>query len=226
MRILVIEDHPKMAAALQSGLKEHGFAVDTAHTGYEGEDLAAAGVYDLILLDLMLPDRDGLEVCRNLRRRKLSAKILMLTALGSTEDKVGGLDSGADDFLTKPFEFEELLARVRALLRRGDATEARVLKYDDLELDLYTRVARRGDKVVQLSNREFALLEYLMRHPDRVLSRAQICAKVWDLNFEPTSNVVDAYISALRKKLDRGFERELIQTVTGAGYRIGSPVNL
>jgi len=224
MRILVIEDHPKMAAALQSGLKAHGFAVDVAHAGYEGEGMAASGVYDLVILDLMLPDRDGIELCRDLRRRKTTAKILMLTALSSTKDKISGLDSGADDFLTKPFEFEELLARVRALLRRGDASEARVLKYDDLELDLYTRVARRGDQSVELSNREFALLEYLMRHPDRVLSRAQICSKVWDLNFEPTSNVVDAYISSLRKKLDRGYERELIQTVTGAGYRLGAPV--
>lgn len=221
MRILLVEDSPKMAAALNQGLKSHGFAVDTAHTGFEGEDLAASGVYDAVILDLMLPDRDGIEVCRNLRRRGVNVKILMLTALSSTDDKVQGLDAGADDYLIKPFEFEELLARIRALLRRGEASEARYLRYDDLELDLYTRGAKRAGNAIELSNREFSLLEYLMRNPNRVLSRTQIGEKVWDMNFEPTSNVVDVYISSLRRKMDRGFSKEVIHTVKGMGYRFG-----
>jgi DNA-binding response OmpR family regulator len=221
MRVLVIEDNPKMATAIQSGLREHGQAVDIAHTGHEGEDMAATGVYDLVLLDLMLPDCDGVEVCRNLRRRGVKAKILVLTALSTTEDKVTGLDAGADDYLSKPFQFEELLARTRALVRRGEASEARHLRYEDLELDLYSRVAKRGGQTVELSNREFSLLEFLMRNPGRVLSRTQIGEKVWDMNFEASSNVVDVQVSALRRKVDRGFPQELIHTVKGVGYRFG-----
>ncbi|QKK07635.1 MAG: response regulator transcription factor [Planctomycetota bacterium] len=221
MRILVIEDNPKMAAGIERGLRENGYAVDVSHSGFEGEDLAASGNYDAIILDLMLPDRDGVEVCRNLRRRSIAVKILMLTALSGTDDKVSGLDAGADDYLTKPFEFEELLARLRALFRRGEASEGRTLRCDDLELDLYSRRATRGDCSVELSNKEFGLLEYLMRNQDRVLSRTQIGEKVWDMNFEPDSNVIDVYISTLRKKVDRGHERELIHTVKGAGYRFG-----
>jgi DNA-binding response OmpR family regulator len=221
MRILVIEDNPKMAAGIQRGLRENGYAADVSHSGFEGEDLAAGNLYDAVVLDLMLPDRDGVEVCRNLRRRSVKAPVLMLTALSGTEDKVNGLDAGADDYLTKPFEFEELLARLRALLRRGEATEGRTLRCEDLELDLYTRRATRADASVELSNKEFALLEYLMRNPNRVLSRMQIGEKVWDMNFEPGSNVIDVYVSSLRKKVDRGFERELIHTVKGAGYRFG-----
>jgi len=221
MRILVIEDNPKMAAGIERGLRENGYAVDVCHSGFEGEDLAAGGNYDAVILDLMLPDRDGVEVCRNLRRRSVAVKVLMLTALSGTDDKVSGLDAGADDYLTKPFEFEELLARLRALFRRGEASEGRTLRCDDLELDLYSRRATRGDCTVELSNKEFGLLEYLMRNPDRVLSRSQIGEKVWDMNFEPDSNVIDVYISTLRKKVDRGHERELIHTVKGAGYRFG-----
>ena len=221
MRILIIEDNPKMALAIQKGLTEHGFAVDASHTGYEGEDLAAGGQYDLILLDLMLPDRDGIEICRNIRRRKIATPIIMLTALSAVEEKIDGLDAGADDYITKPFQFEELLARVRAILRRGEASESRTLRCEDLELDLYTRTATRGDIRVELSNKEFALLEYLMRNQNRVLSRIQIGEKVWDMNFEPTSNVIDVYVSALRRKLDRGFETQLIHTIKGAGYRFG-----
>lgn len=221
MRALVIEDYAKMGIALQNGLRENGFAVDLAQNGADGEDLGASGVYDLIVLDLMLPDRDGTEVCRNLRRRGVKSKILMLTALSALKDRVGGLDAGADDYLTKPFEFEELLARSRALLRRGDASESRVLKCEDLELDLYTRTARRAETQIELSNREFSLLEYMMRNPNRVLSRTLIGEKIWDMNVDPTTNVVDVYISAIRRKLDRGFERELIHTVRGVGYRFG-----
>lgn len=221
MRVLVIEDNPKMAAAIQKGLREHGFAVDVSNTGFEGEELAASGSHDVILLDLMLPDRDGVDVCRNLRRRGIDVKIIMLTALGATQDKIQGLDAGADDYLVKPFEFEELLARIRALLRRGDASESRHLRCDDLELDLYTRVAKRAENSIDLSNKEFALLEYFMRNPNRVLSRTQIGEKVWDMAFEPSSNVVDVYVSSLRKKIDRGFERSLIHTIKGVGYRFG-----
>ncbi len=221
MRILVIEDNPKMASGIQRGLEEKGYAVDVCHTGFEGEDLAAANEYDAVVLDLMLPDRDGVEVCRNLRRRSIATPVLMLTALSSVDDKVSGLDAGADDYLTKPFEFEELLARLRALLRRGEATEGRTLRCHDLELDLYSRRASRGDTEVELSNKEFALLEYLMRNQNRVLSRMQISERVWDMNFEPGSNVIDVYISSLRKKVDRGYDRELIHTIKGAGYRFG-----
>jgi DNA-binding response OmpR family regulator len=221
VRALVIEDNPKMAMAIQSGLQEHGMAVDVSHTGYEGEELAASEPYDAIVLDLMLPDRDGVEVCRNLRRRGVQAPVLMLTALSGTQDKVNGLDAGADDYLAKPFEFEELLARLRALMRRGQASESRILRCDDLELDLYSHVATRAGEKIELSNREFALLECLMRNENRVLSRIQIGEKVWDMNFEPTSNVIDVYISALRKKIDRGFDRPLIHTIKGAGYRFG-----
>ncbi|MBL9120920.1 MAG: response regulator transcription factor [Phycisphaerae bacterium] len=221
MRILIIEDNPRMAQALQAGLREHGFAADMCHSGYEAEDLITTAAYDVVLLDLMLPDRDGIELCRNLRRRGVKTKILVLSALSSTGDKVEGLNAGADDYLAKPFEFDELVARVRALLRRGDATEARHLRHDDLELDLYARTARRGDRKIDLSNKEFALLEYLMRSPNRVLSRTQIGEKVWDLSFEPNSNVVDVYISALRRKVDRGFTPSLIHTIKGVGYRFG-----
>jgi DNA-binding response OmpR family regulator len=221
MRVLVIEDNPKMAAAIQKGLREHGFAVDAAHSGFEGEELAATGTHDVVVLDLMLPDRDGVDVCRNLRRRGANVRILMLTALGATQDKIQGLDAGADDYLVKPFEFEELLARIRALLRRGDASESRHLRCDDLELDLYTRLAKRADRSIELSNKEFALLEYFMRNPNRVLSRTQIGEKVWDMAFEPSSNVVDVYVSSLRKKIDKGFDHGLIHTIKGVGYRFG-----
>ncbi len=221
MRVLVIEDNPKIARAVQRGLTEHGFAVDMCATGFEGEDLGASEPYDIILLDLMLPDRDGVEVCRNLRRRDVATPIIMLTALSSTEDKVDGLDAGADDYITKPFEFDELLARIRAMLRRGEATESRTLTHDDLELDLYERRISRGDMSHELSNKEFALLEYLMRNPNRVLSRVQIAEKVWDLQYEPSSNVIDVYVAALRKKIDRNHERPLIHTIKGAGYRFG-----
>lgn len=221
MRILIIEDNPKMSGAIRRGLTEHGYAADESHTGIEGEELAASEPYDLVILDLMLPDRDGVEVCRNLRRRCVATPVLMLTALSTTEDKVAGLDAGADDYLAKPFEFEELLARIRALLRRGEASEGRTLTCEDLELDLYSRRAKRGETDHELSNKEFALLEYLMRNPNRVLSRTQIAEKVWDMNFEPGSNVIDVYISSLRKKLDYKYDIQLIHTIKGAGYRFG-----
>jgi DNA-binding response OmpR family regulator len=221
MRALVIEDNPKMARGIQSGLEEAGFVTEVSNTGFEGEEMAAGQQYDIIVLDLMLPDRDGIEICRNLRRRKVSTPLLMLTALGSTEDKINGLDAGADDFLPKPFKFEELLARIRAILRRGQATEGKTLRCDDLELDLYTRRATRGGESWDLASREYSLLEYLMRNQNRVLSRTQIGEHVWHLDFEPTSNVIDVYISALRKKIDKNGQRPLIHTIKNAGYRFG-----
>lgn len=221
MRILVIEDNPKMAAAIQKGLSEHGYAVDSVYTGFDGEEKAAEHSYDALILDLMLPDRDGIEVCRNLRRRGVRTPMLILTALSGTNDKVTGLDAGADDYLSKPFEFEELVARVRALLRRGQATESRMLRYEDLELDLGKRSAVRGGVKIRLSPKEFSLLEFLMRNPNRVLPRMTIVEKVWDMNYEPSSNVIDVYISSLRKKIDRDHEHPLIHTVVSSGYRFG-----
>jgi DNA-binding response OmpR family regulator len=191
--------------------------------GYEGEELAAVEPYDLVILDVMLPDRDGVDVCRNLRRRKVASYILMLTALSATEDKIAGLDAGADDYLTKPFDFEELVARIRALLRRGKASEATRLEHAGLEIDLLRRAVRRDGQAIKLSAKEYALLEFLMRNPDRVLDRMTIAQKVWDISYEPSSNVIDVYISALRKKVDRDFETPLIHTVVGMGYRFGRP---
>jgi len=221
MRILLVEDNPKMAAAVQRGLVEQNYSVDVSHTGYEGEELGANEPYDAIVLDIMLPDRDGVEVCRNLRKRGVQAPILMLTALSSTSKKVSGLDAGADDYLTKPFEFDELMARIRALLRRGQATESNKLVVDDLELDLTKRSAKRDGQKIKLSAKEFALLEFMMRNTDRVLSRTMITEKVWDMNYEPSSNLIDVYISTLRKRIDRNFARPLIHTVIGTGYRFG-----
>ena len=223
MRILVIEDTPDLASAIARGLREQGYGVDVVMKGYEGEELAAVEPYDLVILDVMLPDRDGVDVCRNLRRRKVASYILMLTALSATEDKIAGLDAGADDYLTKPFDFEELVARIRALLRRGKGSEATRLEHAGLEIDLLRRAVRRDGQSIKLSAKEYALLEFLMRNPDRVLDRMTIAQKVWDISYEPSSNVIDVYISALRKKVDRDFETPLIHTVVGMGYRFGRP---
>ena len=221
MRLLVVEDNSDLASAIRRGLVEHGYGVDVCHTGIEGEELAASEPYDLVVLDVMLPDRDGVTVCRNLRRRKVSAYVLMLTALSGTGEKVAGLDAGADDYLSKPFEFEELVARIRALLRRGKASEAVRLEYGGLELDLLKRTVRRDGHKIKLRAKEFALLEFFMRNADRVVDRMTITQKVWDINYEPATNVIDVYVSSLRKKIDRDFERPLIHTVVGMGYRFG-----
>jgi len=221
MRVLVVDDNPKLSAAIKQALDEHGFAADVAGNGAEGEELAVSTSYDVIILDVMLPDCDGIELCRRLRQRRVSTPILMLTALAATDEKVRGLDAGADDYLSKPFEFEELFARLRALARRNEAGEESSLRCHDLELDLFTRRATRGDTAVDLSHREFMLLRHLMSNQNRVLTRAQIGEKVWDMSFQPESNVIDVYISALRKKLDHGFDTPLIHTVKGAGYRFG-----
>jgi len=211
-----------MAAFIAEGLSEQGHVVDMAHSGEEGERLAAGEPYDLIILDLMLPDQDGVHICRNLRRRGLKTPVLMLTALSTTADKVTGLDAGADDYMTKPFEFDELVARVRALLRRGQAQEASTLQFEEVEMDLVGRKVSRAGQRLNLTAKEFALLEYLMRNPNRVLTRTAISEHVWDMNFESESNVIDVYISMLRRKIDKGFDAKLIHTVIGAGYMLSA----
>ena len=222
MRVLVVEDSTKMAEAIRKGLQQSGFIVDVCRTGFDGEEAAVASAYDVVVLDLMLPDRDGIDVCRALRRRGVATPILMLTALSDTETKIAGLDSGADDYLSKPFDFDELVARIRALLRRGQATEASVLTYGDVVLDLVRRSVTRAGKPVKLSGKEMALLEYLMRNPDRVLTRQSIVEKVWGFDDQPGSNVIDVHVSSLRRKIDREFGRALIHTVVGTGYRFGA----
>jgi DNA-binding response OmpR family regulator len=223
VRILVVEDNESLSAAIASGLRAHGFAVDTCATGAAAEEAAGLGGHDLLVLDVMLPDRDGIELCRSLRRRGLATPILMLTALGTTASKVNGLDAGADDYLTKPFDFEELLARTRALLRRHTPGEATRLSYGPLEMDLLRRTVKKDGELLRLSAKEFALLEFLMRNRERVLDRTTIAQKVWDTLHEPSSNVIEVYISALRRKLGRGDDRQWIHTVIGAGYRFGEP---
>jgi DNA-binding response OmpR family regulator len=222
MTILVVEDNPTLANTVRKALTEYEYSVDVALTGYEAAELASGDVYDLYILDLMLPDRDGVDLCRNLRRMDIAAPVLLLTALSGTQKKVEGLDAGADDYLTKPFELDELLARVRALLRRGTASESVRLTYGDVEMDLARRSVTRATEPLQLTAKEFALLEFFLRNPDRVLSRSVITEKVWDMSYEPQSNVVDVYISNLRKKIDRSFTPVLIHTVVGVGYRFGS----
>jgi heavy metal response regulator len=218
MRLLVIEDNPKIARFIRQGLTEQGYAVDVAERGHDGEEMAASEPYDAIILDIMLPDQDGVQVCRNLRRRGLKTPVLMLTSLATTADKVTGLDAGADDYLTKPFEFVELSARLRALMRRGEAQESSVLRFEDIELDLVGRKVKRAGERIKLTSKEFALLEYLMRNPNRVLSRTQIGEHVWDMNFDSDSNVIDVYVSMLRRKVDKEYDKKLIHTVIGSGY--------
>ncbi len=221
LRVLLVEDNAKLVDTMSRGLRERGYTVDAALTAADGEAMAGRHKYDLLILDLMLPDRDGLEVCKGLRRSGLRAPILILSALSATKDKVTGLDAGADDYLSKPFEFEELLSRLRALQRRGSASESTTLHYADIDLDLTKRVAKRAGQTIQLTNKEFALLEFFMRRPGTTLSRAQIGEHVWDLNFDPSSNVIDVYVSMLRRKIDRGFASARIHTVVGTGYVFG-----
>jgi heavy metal response regulator len=220
VRILVVEDEQRIAAFVKRGLEEERYAVDVAFDGEEALDWATAVDYDLIVLDVLLPKKDGFQVCRELRDWGNQVPILMLTARDTVEDRVRGLDSGADDYLVKPFAFQELLARIRALLRRSGEARTTRLQVGDLTLDTLTRQAFRGERVIELTAREYALLEFLMRHPHQVLSRTQIVEHVWDYDFFSTSNVVDVYIGYLRRKIDWGFDMKLIQTVRGAGYKI------
>jgi two-component system, OmpR family, copper resistance phosphate regulon response regulator CusR len=217
MRILVVEDERKVASFIQKGLEEETYAVDVAHTGPDGEYLATLTRYDLVVLDLMLPGKDGVEVCRTLRARGIRTPVLMLTARDSLKAKVEGLDSGADDYLTKPFAFEELVARIRALLRRGPGGDV-PLRFADLTLDRGQHKASRGGREFQLTNKEFALLEFFIRRPGQILSRSVLAQHVWGVDFDSETNVIDVTVSHLRNKVDRGSGPQLIHTVRGAGY--------
>jgi heavy metal response regulator len=220
MRILVVEDEKKVATFIKKGLEEENYAVDIASDGEEGLVLAQMNEYDLVLLDIMLPTLNGLEVLRRIRGNGSSVPILILTARDSIEDIVSGLDSGSDDYLTKPFSFAELVARVRALLRRKTGEKTDVLTVSDLSLSTFTRRARRGGREIELTAKEYALLEYFMRNPNRILTRTLISEHVWDYDFDPMTNVIDVYVNYLRKKIDQGFERQLIHTIRGSGYII------
>lgn len=222
MHILVVEDEQRLAYLLRRVLLEERHTIDLAYDGPGGLDLALSDSYDVVTLDLMLPGIDGLEICRQMRAERIMTPVLMLTARGAVEDRVTGLNVGADDYLTKPFAMEEFLARVNALLRRRDRRfdEMPQLAVGDLTLDLVRHEARRAGRVIELTAKEFALLEYLMRHPGQALTRTQIVDSVWRYDMEALSNVVDIYIHYLRDKIDHGFPRSLIKTVRGVGYKI------
>ena len=219
MRILLVEDEPKVAAFIKKGLEEQAYEVDQAYDGFFGKKLALENDYDLIILDVILPQKNGLEVCKEIRQIKPGVSILMLTALGSTDDKILGLDSGADDYLVKPFVFQELVARIRALTRRSyDAPANEILRLADLELNLTKKTVTRSGTPINLTAREFALLHYLMRNRERVVSRVDIIEQVWETSFDTGSNVIDVYINFLRKKFDKEFSPKLIHTLVGLGY--------
>lgn len=218
MRILIIEDEQKIREFIQEGLKEEGFAADVAHDGEEAHFMATTNDYDLIILDLMIPKIDGLVLCKKLREDKISVPIIMLTAKMGVKNKVAGLNAGADDYLTKPFAFEELLARIRAQLRKKDGHLPDKLTLDNLSLDLQTHEVRRAGKEIILTTRELALLEYFMRNPGRVVSRTMIIEHVWDIHYKTTTNVIDVFINHLRKKIDQGHRKKLIHTFHGRGY--------
>jgi two-component system OmpR family response regulator len=220
MRVLVVEDEPKVARFLKQALEEEGHAVDSAGDGREAGNLAHVNQYDLILLDVQLPGMDGLQLAAELRRAGMQSPILMLTSRDSTQDVVRGLNAGADDYLTKPFALEELLARVNALTRRQLGPATGILRYQDLEMDRLKRQVKRGGKLLDFSPREFRLLEFFLLNPERVVSRTTLLEKVWDMSFDPETNVVDAHISNLRKKLEEGGRSRLVQTVRGAGYAL------
>jgi len=218
MRILVIEDEQKVADFIKRGLKEEGYAVDTVSDGEEGCFQAAENHYDLILLDLMLPKLDGISVCRKLRQGGIYTPLIMLTAKDSVKDKVKGLDSGADDYISKPFSFEELLARIRALLRKGASRQPTKLQVSDLALDLLTHKVWRANEEVVLTAKEYALLEYFMRNAGSVITRTMISEHVWDINFDTFTNVIDVYVNYLRNKIDKNRKVKLIHTIRGRGY--------
>jgi len=220
MRVLVVEDEPGIAQFIRQGLSEAGYAVDVAHDGHEGLDYAFVAEYDVLVLDILLPKLDGLRVLRVLRDRGVKTPVLLLTAKDTVEDRVRGLDVGADDYLVKPFAFPELVARLRALLRRPPLQMDPILHLGDLTMDTARREVRRGGRLIELSPREFTLLAYLMRHPRQVLTRTQITEHVWNFDFFSDSNVIDVYIGYLRRKIDRGFARPLLHTVRGVGYRL------
>lgn len=223
MRILVVEDKRRLCNVIKQGLQEEGFAVDTAYDGEDGEYLASNEPYDLIILDIMLPKKDGIDICRELRLKKINTPILMLTARDTVEDRIKGLDTGADDYLIKPFAFGELLARVRALLRREGNSKSPRLQVGDLIMDTVTREVWRGQRRIELTNKEYVLLEYFMRHPNAVVSRATLEEHAWDYEFESMSNLINVYIRRLRRKLDEQGQASIIQTMRGAGYSLREP---
>jgi DNA-binding response OmpR family regulator len=223
MRVLLVEDEPRIADFVRRGLTEEGHAVDVAADGEEAVDWPAVADFDVIILDVMLPIRDGFDVCRTLRAQGVSAPILMLTARDAVDDRVRGLDSGADDYLVKPFAFAELLARLRALSRRQPAVHGTRLQVADLVLETATRSVTRGDRTIELTSKEYAILEYMMRHPNQVLTRTMIAEHVWNYDFDNASNVIDVHVRNLRRKVDNASASKVIQTVRGAGYRIARP---
>ncbi|RCR70455.1 MULTISPECIES: response regulator [Larkinella] len=222
MKILVVEDEPKLASFVKKGLEEQSFEVDVAFDGQIGRTMALSNNYDVIVLDVNVPKINGYDLAKSLRSENIKTPILMLTAMGSLDNKVAGFEAGADDYLVKPFEFRELLARLRALSKRTIDTsqQSNLLKVADLELDLNEKIARRGGKRIELTAKEFALLEYLMRNRSRVVSRIDIAEKVWDIHFDTGTNVIDVYVNFLRKKVDKDFPVKLIHTVIGMGYML------
>ena len=222
MRILLVEDEPSAARMLAKGLREQTYAVDVAPDGASAVYQASVNDYDLVILDVMLPLKDGFEVCRELRAEGLTIPILMLTARDAVQDRIAGLDSGADDYLTKPFDFHELLARLRALLRRGPALRSETVELADISIDTRARQVRRGGRQIELTAKEYALLEYLARRAGEVVSRAEIAEHVWEENFDPFSNLIEVYVQRLRRKIDEGHALKLLRTRRGEGYMLTS----
>ncbi len=221
MKILIIEDDQRVAELIQRGLEEQGFAPTLAFDGISGRKLAFQNDYDLIITDIILPKLDGLDLCRQIRESKPDTPIIMLTALGTTDDKVEGFDAGADDYLVKPFEMRELLVRIRSLLKRNTKalnSAGFILRFADLEMNLHTKIVKRSRQEINLTPKEFKLLEYMMQNPERVLSRTEIAEKVWDTHFDTGTNFIDVYINYLRKKIDRGFDKKIIHTKSGMGF--------
>lgn len=220
MKILIVEDEKKIAAFVRKGLEAAGFVADVSHHGDEGYTLATTRPYDAIILDIMLPGRDGLSILKNLRERKMTVPVILLTARSELNERLEGLNLGADDYLTKPFFIEELIARLHVVTRRASGTGQSLITVADLNINLITREVSRGGRAIELTAREFQLLEHLARTPGRVLSRAQICERVWSYDFDPGTNLVDVYIQRLRRKVDTGDDPKLIETIRGVGYRM------
>jgi len=220
LRLLVVEDEPSLLSIITKRLKEEGYGVDSAKDGREGENYISSAEYDCIILDIMIPFQDGLTLLRKIRAKNISAPVLLLTAKDSIDDRVTGLDSGADDYLVKPFSFDELLARVRAMLRRHKDKKNTVLSVGDLEMDTITRQVQRGGKVIELTSKEYSILEYFLRNKNRVLTKSQIAEHVWNYDFEYNSNIVEVYVRYLRRKMDEEFKNKLIHTIRGGGYVI------
>jgi DNA-binding response OmpR family regulator len=223
MRILLVEDNRRLNHTLKLSLMDDGYAVDPAFDGMEGEELALMTPYDAIILDIMLPEKDGLQVCRDLRSERLKTPIIMLTAMDAVDDRVSGLDAGADDYLVKPFAMQELLARLRALLRRESGDKTGLLTAGDLRLDPASHLVERAGRTINLTSKEYALLEYFMRNPNRLITREMAVSHVWSYDSSNASNVIDVYVRRLRQKVDDPFDEKLIETIRGSGYRLRRP---